>query len=169
MAFDYNLFYKKPDKLPVEQWEAAKGQASELTPDKGNVWTTKLSDKGLEAYRNLNPEAEGRDGGASDTLTDKQKLDFLITTTRDKERKNLYNTRNTDARKKYKPLLEANAAKTRLNPLTDDEINSQLADENISEASGYTPKEIANNKLRLRMKHINGIYSKRLIQSIFIY
>ena len=162
MAFDYNLFYKKPDKLPVEQWEAAKGQASELTPDKGNVWTTKLSDKGLEAYRNLNPEAEGRDGGASDTLTDKQKLDFLITTTRDKERKNLYNTRNKDARKKYKPLLEANAAKTRLNPLTDDEINSQLADENISEASGYTPKEIANNKLRLRMKHINGIYSKQI-------
>lgn len=147
----------KPSSLNEEQWEAAKGQARELTPDKGKVWTLKLSKQGEEAYNGL-----GHTGDSNSPLTDKQKLDFLITTTREEQRATLSNKKRADAQEKYKKDLEANAAKKRLNTLTDDEINAQLANENISEKSGYTAKDIANNKLRLQMKHINNIYHNQI-------
>lgn len=159
MLFDYDLLYKKPDKVADEQWEAAKGQAKELTPDKGKVWTLKLSKQGKEAYNGL-----GHTGDSNSPLTDKQKLDFLITTTRDQKREALSKDRRAAAQKKYQPLLDANAAKSRRKLLTEQELLQKLAEEDkeYSLTGKYKPEEIATSKRRIQMKHINSIYSKQI-------
>lgn len=154
MAFDYDLFYKKPDKLTVEQKNQFAQRVNNLPVPTKPEYATLLTDKGNDYLENNSLV------GDNEQLDEAKKQERIFQHIREKERNRIYNERRAK-----------NAVKPRRELLTDDEIAKIFAQENnrmgvktspLVPFNGYGETITPDHKRRIQMKHINGIYRNQI-------